>query len=787
MVETPVTERRRPTVDSALYDTAAVKSGSGLQSLAIRVLMVALVCAVAALLTGPSLRFSADVFEEGSIAQKKVRATSDFLVPDEPATLLKRQEAAQAVLPVYDLSPGALGAAMESFDLSFSGEAAEPATEREPPAPLAPEVMRERIDERWSLDINKQLAGALLEPAQREQLRTLIAQALEPLLTPGVVANRELFLREAKYGITVRDLEKGSSNTLEEVESTVDFDAARKELASSPPVTIDSLATLARLMAAALIRPNLVYNQGLTQELRHEASESAGPVLYQMRRGETLVREGDRVTLDQALKLKAHAIHVGVGEPRTIQYIVLFLSLFILTWICHEFGRVNVRKVALRGKDLLFIASLFVVLLALERLGIALALRLDTEVAGAMRFCVPLASGLVILRMVLNSETALVYAIPFFFAGAVGAGLESGFFFPLIASSLVGAHISGRAWRRMDFFRIGLWIGLTAALATVLVELQKGTLSDAVGWWTVLGAFLSGPLSGLLAMGLVPLAETFFGYTTDMRLTELASLDHPLLRDLMLRAPGTYHHSMVTGTLVKSAAESIGARAVLSVVAAYYHDIGKVSKPIYFIENQGGNANPHDKLAPSMSTLVLTSHVKEGVELAAKYRLGPEISDIIEQHHGTSLIHYFYKKAKETTRPDVDEVREIEYRYPGPKPQSREAALVLLADAVEAAARTLPDPHPSRIQGMVQNIINRIFADGQLDECDLSLKDLHLIARSFTRILSGIHHQRIDYPLAAHKEKRDDGDTDTKRQPQRRGQREEDNSKGEENLKRLGM
>jgi hypothetical protein len=282
-------------------------------------------------------------------------------------------------------------------------------------------------------------------------------------------------------------------------------------------------------------------------------------------------------------------------------------------------------------------------------------------------------------------------------------------------------------------------------------------------------------------------AEWTFGYTTEMRLMELASLDHPLLRQLMLRAPGTYHHSIVTGSLVQAAAEAIGARALLATVAAYYHDVGKTTKPAYFIENKGDDRNRHDKLAPSMSSLILISHLKDGVELAQRHRLGADIVDIIQQHHGTGLIQFFYDKARQQERVEAGAVNEQDYRYPGPNPQSREAALVLLADAVEAASRTIPDPRPARIRGMVQKIIGRVFADGQLDECDLTLKDLHLIASSFSRILAGIHHQRIDYPVPAHKEKKDDGDLDSQRLSGRGAGRGVSEKEGGETLRRLGL
>jgi len=269
--------------------------------------------------------------------------------------------------------------------------------------------------------------------------------------------------------------------------------------------------------------------------------------------------------------------------------------------------------------------------------------------------------------------------------------------------------------------------------------------------YVVFFALVSGVLSAGLVSGFIPLIETLFHYTTDIKLLELANLNSPMLRDLMVRAPGTYHHSVVVGNLVESAAESINANPLLARVAAYYHDIGKISKPLYFIENLGGEDNRHDKLTPSMSALILISHIKEGSELARERRLGQPIIDIIRQHHGTGLIKFFYDRAKTQAEASGQTVEEKDFRYPGPKPQTREAGIVMLADCVEAASRSLVNPTPDRIQGMVQKIINNIFIDGQLEECELTLKNLHEIARCFNRILNGIFHHRIDYPEPVHK------------------------------------
>jgi cyclic-di-AMP phosphodiesterase PgpH len=294
-----------------------------------------------------------------------------------------------------------------------------------------------------------------------------------------------------------------------------------------------------------------------------------------------------------------------------------------------------------------------------------------------------------------------------------------------------------------------------------------------------------GVLTGILALGLTPIMESLFRYSSNIRLLELLNLDQPMLKELMLIAPGTYHHSMVVGQMVEAAAETIGANPMLAKAAAYYHDVGKIKKPGYFVENQAGGENKHEKLAPSMSSLILISHVKDGVDLAQKHNLGEGITDIIRQHHGTNMITYFFHKAK-TQAANPNQVKMEDYRYPGPRPQTKEAGLVLLADQVEAASRTLEDPTPARIQGMVQKIINKIFADGQLDECELTLKDLHHIARSFNKILSGIFHQRIHYPQAVDKKKSNE-DLD-KQPPKKNGYKPgESQEKSREDLKRLGI
>jgi putative nucleotidyltransferase with HDIG domain len=247
----------------------------------------------------------------------------------------------------------------------------------------------------------------------------------------------------------------------------------------------------------------------------------------------------------------------------------------------------------------------------------------------------------------------------------------------------------------------------------------------------------------VVTFALTPLVEMVFGYTTRFKLMELMNLEQPLMRDLMILAPGTYHHSLIVANMAEAGAKRVDAHAMLCKVAALYHDVGKSLKPGYFIENQAAADNPHDRLAPSMSALILTSHVKQGTELAEKHRLGREVTDIIAQHHGTGLIRYFFDKAAAVS--DMPPPAEEDFKYPGPKPQSKEAAIVMLADIVEASGRTLVDPSPARLAQHIDGIMKDIYSSGQLDECDLTLCDLHALADSFNQMLLGLHHQRISY------------------------------------------
>jgi hypothetical protein len=346
----------------------------------------------------------------------------------------------------------------------------------------------------------------------------------------------------------------------------------------------------------------------------------------------------------------------------------------------------------------------------------------------------------VILFNELRLSLLLTIAGSFVAAAVAGNNFYLGLLF-MISGVLSSILVFG-ARKRSVIIRTGLAVGIIQALTLFFMENFKLYQPDR---YIVL--FVNGIVSSIIVVGTLPVFEYLFKTVTNISLLELADFNQPLLQRMTVEAPGTYHHSLVVGNLSDAACQAVGANALLARIGAYYHDIGKLAKPEYFSENLNLDlkVNKHDALSPTLSKLVIMNHVKEGVELARRHKLNPRIIDFIQQHHGNSLVFYFYRRALES-REENQEVSEEGFRYPGPKPKTKETAIVLLADSVEAASRALREPSPLSIEELVHKVINNKFIDGQLDECDLVLKDLEKISAVFIRILSGIYHSRITYP-----------------------------------------
>ncbi len=461
--------------------------------------------------------------------------------------------------------------------------------------------------------------------------------------------------------------------------------------------------------------------------------------------------------------------------------LIVFISLHII----HRFALLSLRRYQPELKDLVTVTVLLigsVIMVFVGRLvgsslsahvtqlalpGITtMGLSIDPE---TLLYAIPYATGGVLVNCVLGMQYGLVFALNFGLILSLyspGASLLLPF---VVATTLSGCLGTLKFRSRASYVRSGLnvtIISIPFALSWILMS----NSTSAVNMTAVLiASLIGGMFCSFFVGGLIPVLEHLGGYVTDLSLLEIATLDHPLLKELSVTAPGTWNHSMVMGMMAEQAAEAIGANPVVSRVGAYFHDTGKMKTPLYFVENQERGENRHDKLSPSMSALIIRSHVKDGIKMAKEHNLPRIIEDMIPQHHGTSLIEFFYEKACQEAE-EAGETTEVDkslYSYPGPKPQTKEAGILMLADGIEAATRTLSDPTFDRIQGLVQKMINKVFASGQLDECELTLKDLHAIAKCFTRILTSIHHQRIAYPEPAEKgREREDEDEESKDEDQ---------------------
>jgi len=541
-----------------------------------------------------------------------------------------------------------------------------------------------------------------------------------------------------------------------------------------------------------LVNPNITLNRNETEERKKKAAEEIKQIFYEIKESEMLLREGERVKKFQLKKLEAIQKQVS-NEQILTSKIGTFMIVMCLLLVVYT---LNLKNLAImerdRNKTLFFIAIVLVLFMVLTRISVSLADSLAplapvTIPSVSMYYGIPIASGAMTVCLFMGMEIAFPFAVVTALCTAVIFSNRFDFFLFFLLNTATAAYWMRHCRERIVFIKAGLKLGFLNVVFVTAVNIYMADFTMVQFLWDWAFAFLGGVMAGIITAGVAPIVESTFGYTTDIKLLELVNPDRPILRRLMIEASGTYHHSVLVGSMVEAAASAIGANPLLARVCGYYHDIGKIKKPLYFVENQMNGKNRHDKLAPSMSSLILISHVKEGVEFAKKNKLGKAIIDTIRQHHGTSLISYFYEKSKQLKGKDT--VNIDDFRYPGPKPQTREAGLVMLADVIEAASRTLDNPTPSRIQGLVQNLINKIFSDGQLDNCELTLKDLNNIAKSFIKILDGIYHHRIEYPEtpASIDGKKKNGHSDKQQTEPAESVRGKDSTEGASHLKRLGQ
>ncbi len=587
---------------------------------------------------------------------------------------------------------------------------------REAP-PRAPE-----LDERYI----QQVAGQVRSTSRLDVPAPLVASGL----AMGAERLRELSQLATALVVEVLENQRITEENVQEVRLSLEERLGAIARAAGTGELEPGEAELILGVVGPVIQPNLVLDLQKVNRIKEEAMREVQPVYVE--RGQMIVRRFDPVTEEHVQILQDLGLLKETSNFWSAAGLLLLLAVMMALFGVYLYEQkpeflANERHLALLGLILILVT------------GIAKVLgMIPWEGAG---YLAPVALATMLIAILLDAHIALMTAA--FLAVIVGmaAGQELKFSFVALANGLAGVLSVRKVSDRSDLTRAGFVVGAVTFITMLALGLFRA--ERFLVTYSFLG-LVNGLASAIGTIGLFPYLESAFGITSQLRLLELSNPNQPLLRKLLMEAPGTYHHSMIVGNLAEAAAEAVGGDSLLTRVGAMYHDIGKTKRPYFFIENQYGGENPHDKLAPTLSTLIVTSHVKDGVELAKQHRLPEVVIDFIRQHHGTTLVKYFYQKAKEMGR--EDDCDEKDFRYPGPKPQSKEAAIVLLADSVEAAARTLSRPTPGRIEGLVRKIVKDHLADGQLDESDITLRDLDKICDAFVRVLTGIYHKRIEYP-----------------------------------------
>lgn len=480
------------------------------------------------------------------------------------------------------------------------------------------------------------------------------------------------------------------------------------------------------------IKPNFFYDKEKTEEKIKEAQKNVPKIV--IKKNQTIVKEGEPVTESQIELLKELGLlkNFGSGESAYI-YLVLGIFVAIILTLQYFYVYKYYRKIFDNTNNLILISLINIISLVIAR-----------TTALISPYLVPLVFGPILLTLLINYKVSLVLSL-------LNCVLISGVveFKPEVmllafVATVLGSTSLRKMQQRNDILLSTAYVAIMSSilifsagtlLSNNIMEVLKNTGIGATGIF----------LSGILAIGFLPVFESTFDIVTIVKLLELSNPNSPLLKKLLMEAPGTYHHSVLVSNLSELAAEEIGGNSVLARIGSFYHDIGKTKRPYFFKENQIGKDNPHDKITPNLSTLIITSHVKDGLEMAKEYNLPKVITDIIAQHHGTTLVKFFYYKMKNSVE-NGEDIKEEDFQYPGPIPESKEAGIIMLADSVEAAVRSISEPTKGKIEEMVNNIIKDKLYSGQLDNCDLTLKDLDKIRKCFLKTLSGIYHERIEYP-----------------------------------------
>ncbi len=700
----------------------------------------------------------------GEVAATDVKSPIEFVMLDEIASEEKRIEAERNVPLVFDYDPDTFEEILSNLYAGFNEMRVLVKQTKWPRSDWQKEekikeflVHKDKFEHLLKVKVSKRIFEWLVEKKFSVSLENIVKNSMVFWFNNKIIDIPENLLVNENTNILLRNIQSNNKSfnvkleELKDVKNKSDFNIVNDRRLKR--FNLRDTKNM-KIFANTLIIPNVTFNRDQTEEKKELSRNSILPVQISIKRNQVIVSEGTIVT-------PLHITIFNEIKNRKNDKNVLFISLItglllsILLYVFYSYlNRTNSRGFQLDRKTLNVMTMVTLFIAGISRMFLFITDAAFLDKYGSVipstffLFAAPVVAGPMIVGMLLNSGNMIwLYTSFLSLTMAIMVDMDFMFFIVSFIGGIAAARGAFKCEKRNDIYWAGLRAGaINSVVIFLLISLKytgKPEYFDQI-MWNVPAGLLGGVLASMLTMMVIPLIESAYKYTTDIKLLELNNLSHPLMQDLIVKAPGTYHHSLVVGSMVEAAAKEIGANALLGKVMAYYHDIGKTEHPHYFIENQRPGYNPHDDVSPYMSKTILIAHVKDGAEMAIEHKLGKDILDGILQHHGTTLISYFYNRAIEDA--DGAFVDENEFRYPGPKPQFKEAALVMLADSIEAAARSFDEPTTARLQKLVKDIIQSKFLDGQLEECNLTLRDLSIIENAFEHILLGMYHQRIEYP-----------------------------------------
>jgi len=691
--------------------------------------------------------------EVGQIAPQDIMSPFTITIEDKETTEQRRLEAEEAVLPVYTLDKNVILNTEEKIRefFAFGREYRQQKASQQSRAEF-----QQLVEQKFAIDLSVEDISTLFQLGFPPHLEDLLVNLISKVSTQGIMATKNLFIRrepERGFNLIIGNQEKFTS-----VDQILDIQEAKekvKEEIQSLEIGTKEKRILEKL-SYLFILPNLTFDKMTTDERRFQARENISPVFYTIKKGQVIIRKGDEVT-DKTVK-QINLINQNLKQQsgwliNFLGTILLFTLLLIILW--YYLKSISKKGDTLRFFNLMGLTLVLSIIVYKGSVFLADILSSNTSLAFMQQtenyyYAIPIQFGVLLFAFLTRIHISLVFTV--FNSLMIGYFFKFNFDLVLLAllagfAAIYGIKYYGRQ-SRVNVFKSGLALIIPInMLVIIILHLAKESLSS---WTTIafqlLMGIIGGLLSAIIAYLLLPIFESIFQIVTPARLLELSNSDLPIFRQMAIEAPGTYHHSLIVATLAEKAAEALHLDPILVKTGALYHDIGKIKMPEYFIENRNRGLDLHQDLKPSMSTLVIINHIKEGIEQAKKLKLPYKIREIIEQHHGGSLVKYFYEKAKEEYDPEMHRIEEESYRYPSPPPQSKEAALIMLADSVEAASRSLRKPTRSNLKNVIEDIINYYLQDGQLDDSGFSIKELKIIADSFLETLHTIYHHRVDYP-----------------------------------------